>query len=290
MPPQLKAVALSLLRIGLAALAVGAVALWAGVRWLERNKLFYPNRQITVIPRSLGMGFEDVTLTTYDGVKINGWFIPKGPGPLATKDLTVLFCHGNAGNISNRVEKAAILHKLGLNVFVFDYRGFGLSEGTPDEQGTYRDADAAFVYLTVTRRIPPERLVIHGESIGNGVAIEAALRHPSRALVVESAFTSIVGMGKSVAPFLPLGLFCTQRYDNLAKLPRVGRPVLVMHSPGDEVIPYEMGRTLFAAAAEPKSWLDLKGSHDTGFYEAGEAYPEAIGAFLAEDRPDLTPR
>lgn len=281
MPPTLKAVAFSLLRIGLAALAVGAVALWAGVRWLERNKLFYPNRAITIIPRSLGMAFEDVTLTTADGVKIHGWFIPKGQGPLAAKDLTVLFCHGNAGNISNRVEKAAILHKLGLSVFVFDYRGFGKSEGTPDEQGTYRDADAAYSYLAEKRGLPPARIVLHGESIGNGIAIETSIRHPSRALIVESAFTSIVGMGKRILPYLPLGLFCTQRYDNLAKLPLVGRPVLIMHSPGDEVIPYEMGQALFAAAAEPKTFLELKGSHDSGFYEAGEAYPDAIKAFLA---------
>lgn len=281
MPPQLKAVALSLLRIGLAALAVGTVALWAGVRWLERNKLFYPNRVITVIPRSLGMAFEDVTLTTSDGVKIHGWHIPKGPGPLAAKDLTILFCHGNAGNISNRVQKAAILHKLGLNVFVFDYRGFGNSEGTPDEQGTYRDADAVYRHLAETLRIPPERIVLHGESIGNGIAIESAMRHPSRALVVESAFTSIVGMGKIAAPYLPLGLFCTQRYDNLAKLPKVGRPVLVMHSPDDEVIPFRMGQALFTAAAEPKSWLELKGGHDDAFLESGAAYPDAIKAFLA---------
>ena len=282
MPPQLKVVALALLRIGLASLAAGAVALWVGVRWLERNKLFYPSRDITVIPRSLGMAFSDVTLTTSDGVKIHGWFIPKGPGPLASQDLTVLFCHGNAGNISNRVEKAAILHKLGLSVFVFDYRGFGKSEGRPDEQGTYRDADAAYLYLTEKRGIPPARIVLHGESIGNGIAIEAAIRHPSRALIVESAFTSIVGMGKRIMPYLPLGLFCTQRYDHLAKLPHVGRPVLVMHSPGDEVIPFEMGQELFAAAAEPKSWLELKGGHDSGFYEAGEAYPTAIWTFLAQ--------
>ncbi|TBR16791.1 alpha/beta hydrolase, partial [bacterium] len=154
MPPQLKTVALSLLRIGSAALVLAAVALWAGVRWLERNKLFYPNKVITVIPRSLGMEFEDVTLTAADGVKLNGWFIPA-----AKPGLTVLFCHGNAGNISNRVEKAAILHRLGLNVFVFDYRGFGKSEGSPTEKGTYLDADAAYGYLTKTRGIPPDRIV-----------------------------------------------------------------------------------------------------------------------------------
>lgn len=278
LPPRLKAAALSLLRIVSAVTVLASVTLWAGVRWLERNKLYYPNRVITVIPRSLGMAFEDVTLTAADGVKINAWFIP-APAP----GLTVLFCHGNAGNISSRVEKAAILHKLGLSVLLFDYRGYGMSEGAPSEQGTYLDADAAYGYLTATRKIPPDRIVIHGESIGNGVAIEAARRHPSRALIVESAFTSIVGMGKSVAPFLPLGLFVRTRYDNLAKLPSVGRPVLVMHSRGDEVIPFEMGQELFAAAAPPKRFLEMKGTHDDGFLDSGPAYPEAIRAFLAGD-------
>lgn len=277
--PRLKAAALSLLRIAAAVLALSAAGLWAGVRWLERNKIYYPSRAITVIPRSLGMAFEEVSLTAADGVRLHGWFIPAAPSGRA---LTTLFCHGNAGNVSNRVEKAAILHKLGLSVLLFDYRGYGRSEGAPSEQGTYLDADAAYRYLTETRKIPPERLVIHGESIGNGVAVEAAVRHPSRALIVESAFTSIAGMGESVAPFLPLRWFVSTRYDNLAKLPKVGRPVLVMHSRGDEVIPFEMGEALFAAAAPPKRFLAMKGSHDDGYLESGPAYPEAIRAFLDE--------
>ena len=290
--PKLRAAAKSAVRVGATSLLAAAIALWAGVHWLERNRLYFPNRVITIIPRSLGMAYEDVSLTTADGVRLQGWFIPAAPfkasfkgktlmtGPLAAEDLTILFCHGNAGNISNRVDKAAILHKLGLSVFLFDYRGFGKSEGRPSEQGTYLDADAAYRYLAETRRIPPGRIVIHGESIGNGVAIETAIRHPSRALIVESAFTSIVDMGKTVLPLLPLQWFVTYRYDNLAKLPKVGRPVLVMHSREDEVIPFEMGRTLFQAAAEPKRFLELKGTHDEGFSDSGPAYPAAIRGFL----------
>jgi fermentation-respiration switch protein FrsA (DUF1100 family) len=275
---------LSLLRIGAAAFVLAMIALWAGVRWLERNKLYYPSREISVIPRTLGMPFEDVSLVTADRMRLHGWFIPAPlQGPLASEGLAILLCHGNAGNISNRVQKAALLHQLGLSVLLFDYRGFGKSEGTPSEPGTYLDADAAYAYLTQTRKIPAERIVIHGESIGNGVAIEAALRHPSRALIVESAFTSIAGMGKSVVPWLPLQWFVTWRYDNLAKLPKVGRPILVMHSRDDEVIPFAMGQALFAAACEPKRFLELKGSHNDGFAESGAAYPEAILSFLKTD-------
>ena len=293
---RIRAATQSFLRIGAAALAVSLIALWAGVHWLERNRLYYPSRGISVIPQSLGMASEDVTLVTADGVRLHGWFIPAAPfraslkgktlvrGPLASQNLTILFCHGNAGNISNRVDKAAVLHRLGLSVFLFDYRGFGKSEGSPSEQGTYLDADAAYRYLTETRKIPADRIVIHGESIGNGVAIETAVRHPSRALIVESAFTSIVGMGKTVLPHLPLEWFVTYRYDNLAKLPKVGRPVLVMHSRDDEVIPFEMGRALFEAAAEPKRFLELKGTHNDGYLDSGPAYPAAIRDFLAYQR------
>ena len=294
--PRLLSAVQSFLRVGAAALAVSLIALWAGVRWLEMNRLYYPSPVITIIPQSLGIASEDVTLTTADGVRLRGWFIPAAPfrasikdkklvtGPLAPQNLTILFCHGNAGNISNRVDKAAVLHKLGLSVLLFDYRGFGESEGSPSEQGTYLDADAAYRYLAETRKIPADRIVLHGESIGNGVAIETAVRHPSRALIVESAFTSIVGMGKSVLPWLPLDWFVTYRYDNLSKISKVGRPVLVMHSRDDEVIPYEMGRALFAAAAEPKRFLELKGTHNDGYADTGPAYPGAIRDFLAYQR------
>ena len=284
---------LSLLRIGAAALAIAVLGLWAGARWMERNRLFFPDRRLDVNPRSMGMASEDVALVTADGLRLHGWFIPAAPfkaspkdkkpvqGPLAPKGLVVLFCHGNAGNISNRVHKASLLHRLGLSVFLFDYRGFGESEGRPTEKGTYLDADAAYRYLTETRAIPPERIVIHGESIGNGVAIEAATRHPSRALIVESAFTSIVAMGKLAVSWLPLEWFVSCRYDNLAKLPKVARPVLVMHSRDDEVIPFEMGRALFQAAAEPKQFLELKGTHNDGYVESGPSYSASIRDFLA---------
>ena len=263
-----------------AAAAAALPLLWAGLRWFERANLYFPSRQFAVLPRTYGLASEEVELRAEDGVRLGAWFVPAAGGPLAGRKLVVLFCHGNAGNISDRVTKAELLHRLGLSVLLFDYRGYGTSGGRPSEKGTYRDAEAAWRWLTAARRVPPERIVLYGESLGTAVAVETALRHPPRALILESPFTSVDDMAREVFSPLPMQWVVTFHYDTLSKMPRLGCPVLVLHSSRDEIVPYRMGRRVFEAAPEPKEFLELEGSHDDGWLEAGPAYPAALRAFL----------
>ncbi|HAM36697.1 MAG TPA: alpha/beta hydrolase [Elusimicrobia bacterium] len=264
---------------------------WFGLGRLENSIIFIPSRQFAIIPASFGLAHKEVYLITSDGERLHGWFLPEAPwkpkpsarptrGPLAGKGLVLLYCHGNAGNISNRVHKADIFHRLGFSVLLFDYRGYGRSSGRASEIGTYRDAEAAYRYLVETKGFGPQRVVIYGESLGNGVALETALRHPPGALILESAFTSIADMGREIFPWLPARWVLRTRYDNLAKISRVRCPVLVMHSREDRVVPFRMGQALFAAAAQPKEFLEMIGSHDEGYIDMADAYPRTILEFL----------
>jgi len=271
-----------------AVLALG----WAGLRWFERAYIYFPAREFTAVPATFGLAHEELALRASDGVKLHGWFIPEAPGngaaargPLAERGLVLLYCHGNAGNVSGRVHKAEVFHRLGLGVLLFDYRGYGRSAGSPSEEGTYRDAQAAWQYLAEVKRLPPEKVVIYGESLGCGVALETALRHPPGALILESAFTSIADMGHELFPWLPVRWLARTRYDNLAKIPRIRAPVLVMHSSEDRLVPFRMGRALFAAAPQPKEFFEMKGDHNEGYIETGDAYPMRVRAFLERHTP-----
>lgn len=249
---------------------------WLGLRWFERASLYIPSRTVVAHPGTYGLKYEDLQLETEDGASIHGWYVEKEP-----KSLIILFSHGNAGNISSRMEKLVRLRKAGASVLLYDYRGYGQSRGRPTEKGTYRDGEAAYRWLTQVRKVPASRIVLHGESLGCGVAVELALRHPAAGLIIESGFTSTVDMGKLILPWLPVGALVRYRYDNLAKIGRVKVPVLVMHSPQDDIIPFAMGRRLFEAAPEPKTFFEMKGDHNEGFIDTGGAYVEALARFLA---------
>ncbi len=258
-----------------------APALWFLRRRFERSQMYFPILQLEATPDQAGMAYEDVYFTTGDGVRLHGWWVPAESGRRA-----VLFCHGNAGNISHRLESIAVFHRLGLNVLIFDYRGFGWSGGSPDEEGTYRDAAAAYRHLEEERGVAPERIVIFGRSLGGAVAIELARRKKAAALIVESSFTSAVAMGKLIFPYLPVGLLIRNRYDSLSKVGELRLPVLFIHSPDDELVPFEQGERLFAAAPEPKEFLPIRGGHGDGFLISGEVYLEGIDTFLKKFGPE----
>lgn len=259
----------------IAKVAVALVLFWTLLRLFEHANLYFPSRQLHALPKTYGMEFEEVRLETSDRVRLHGWFVPGSSG-----GWVLLFCHGNGGNISDRVEKLKLFHDIGLSTFIFDYRGYGLSSGWPTEKGTYRDGEAAYRYLTETKGIRPERIVLYGESLGAAIAIELASRLPAGALVAESAFTSVVEMGRRVFPFLPVRWMVHFKYDNLAKISKVGMPALFLHSPQDDIVPYDMAETLFRAAPDPKELVQLKGGHNDGFLETGRAYPQSIRDFL----------
>jgi uncharacterized protein len=235
-----------------------------------------PLAQIASTPEVRGLAYEDVTLTTADGLALHAWYLPH-PAPRGV----LLFCHGNAGNISHRLDSLQIFHRLGLAVLIFDYRGYGRSEGSPSEDGTYRDAEAAWRHLVEERGVAPAQIVLFGRSLGAAVAAELASRHTPGALILESAFTSVPDLAAELYPFLPARRLARFRYDAQSALRGVAAPVLIVHSPEDEIIPIHHGRRLYDAAAEPKAFLEIRGDHNFGFVLSGREYVDGLDRFLS---------
>lgn len=263
--------------LGILAAAYGGLALLVYI--FQSRLIFFPEteREIVATPSQIGLPYEDIQLKTSDGISLHGWYIP-APQPRGT----VLFLHGNAGNISHRLDSVQMFHRLGYSTLIFDYRGYGNSSGTPTEQGTYRDAEAAWRYLTEQRHIPSCRIVLFGESLGGAVAAWLAARQKPAALVIASGFTSVPDLGQQLYPFLPVRWLARIRYDTRESLRAVEAPVLIAHSPEDDIIPFEHGRALYAAANPPKQFLELAGGHNDGFIFMREAWVRVLGDFLGE--------
>jgi fermentation-respiration switch protein FrsA (DUF1100 family) len=240
------------------------------LRWREPSMIYYPTRPIEATPPR----YEEVYLTTSDGEKIHGWFVP------ASSPFTILFFHGNAGNISHRLDKLDIFRELGANVFIIDYRGYGRSTGKPTEQGTYRDAEAAYEYLTKTRRLSPKTIIVYGESLGSAVAVELATRVPVGGVIMEEPFTSVGDVGRKMFPFMPVQFLVKNKYDTLSKIGRINAPLLIFHSRGDEIFPFEYAERLLSAAKEPKCLVELTGNHNDAFYVSLPAYRQGLREFL----------
>lgn len=252
----------------------------AGVLYFSQSSMvYYPEigREIVATPRQAGLDYEDVKLVTMDGVALHGWFVPSAPSR-----GTVLFLHGNAGNISHRLDFLQMFHRLGYNTLIIDYRGYGNSAGTPSEQGTYQDAEAAWRHLTETRKIPSDTIALFGESLGGAVAAWLATRHRPGALVIASGFTSVPDLAAKFYPFLPVRWLSRFDYNTCAYLRAVEAPVFIAHSPEDEIIPYQHGRVLYDAAKAPKQFLELGGGHNEGFIFVRESWVQALGGFLDE--------
>jgi hypothetical protein len=258
-------------------LAVAAAYLaFAGYTFLYQDHLVYfPERGLIAHPRERGMEYEDVRLTTADGETLHGWFVPARDAR-----ATVLYFHGNAGNISHRLDRIARFHQMGLTVFIIDYRGYGQSSGRPSEAGTYEDATAAWRYLTQTRGLPPERVIVFGRSLGAAVGAWLATQTTPRALILESAFTSAPDLGAEVYPWLPVRLLSRIQYPVRDYLKGIHCPVLIVHSRADEIIPFHHGQQLFAAAHPPKEFLEIEGGHNEGFLVSGPGYVNGLEAFI----------
>jgi len=244
--------------------------------------IFFPEPHIGATPKSAGLAFEDVYVTTTDGVRINGWYVPALPTADGSA-MTLLWFHGNAGNLSDRVHQLRQLHdQLAVDIFMIDYREYGRSEGEASEAGTYLDAEAALAYLRGRPDAPGRRIVYYGQSLGAAVAVELARRSPPAGLILEAPILSIQAMAKGVVPFLPVGALISTKYDSLSKIGAVHVPLLILHGDQDEVVPYAQGRRLFAAANEPKRFFTIAGAHHNDTYVAGgTAYFDALRTFLA---------
>lgn len=243
--------------------------------FMQPTFLYSPVRELPYNPSDIGLTYEPVTFKTEDGLQLTGWYVPA-----ENAKMTVLFCHGNGGNMTHRLDSLNILNEFGLNCFIFDYRGYGKSSGKPSEQGTYLDAEAAWKWLTKTKQIAPDNIIIFGRSLGGSIASYLATKVKPKGLIVESSFTSYIDIGKKFYPYMPIRLFATFEYNTIDYIRRINCPVMIIHSRNDEVIPFEFGLRLYDAANEPKEFVEIFGTHNDGFLHSGEAYRKSWQQWL----------
>ncbi len=257
--------------------AVGYVLAAAYLYFFQEKFVYRPSVRIEATPASVGMYYEEVALVASDGVRLTGWYLP-----LTDARGTVLFCHGNAGNISHLLAVAEDAHRLGLGILLFDYRGYGQSEGTPSEEGTHRDAEAAWNYLVQEAGLAPDQIAIIGRSLGGPIAARLARDKTPAALFLEETFTSIPELGQELYPIFPGDLLARYEYPTLEYLKQVQCPVLVSHSRDDMFIVFEHGQRLYEAASQPKAFTELRGGHSSAFSEDAAMYEAGVEAFLTE--------
>lgn len=255
------------------------LALLTGVAYtgmIERHFIYFPVREMESDPSDLGLLFDEVYFVTQDGVRLFGWFVP------GDKDLVWLWFHGNAGNISHRLENLALLHhELGISIFLFDYRGYGRSEGRSSEKGTYLDAEAALAYLYSRGDINKDKIIYFGRSLGAAVAVEMARRQAPAALILESPFPSVSYMARRLYPFLPVWPLLRTKYDSLSKIVEVQAPLLVLHGDSDDIVPVEAGKEVFEAAREPKEFYIIPGArHNDTYLVGGQDYFDEMHRFI----------
>jgi len=269
---------LFMLGIWIVSIVIGIYVVFAAFLFIfQSHYVYYPERVLSADPSSIRLQFESVSFKTADGVRLFGWFIPS-----QSARGVLLFFHGNAGNISHRLESIQIFHQLGLDVFIFDYRGYGQSEGKPTEQGTYKDAEAAWRYLIEERQVSPNEVIVFGRSLGGAVASWLVQSHTPGVLILESTFTSLPDIAATLYPYLPVRPLLRFEYDTAAYLSKIDCPVLIVHSRDDEIMPFSHGRRLFEMAKEPKKFLEITGTHNDGFITSGKRYEDGLNAFISE--------
>jgi hypothetical protein len=232
--------------------------------------LYNPRQEVTYTPDELGLDFEDVVFQSADGLKLNGWYVPAN-----NSNLTILFCHGNGGNMMHCLDSINIFYNLRLNCFIFDYRGYGKSEGEPSEEGTYLDARAAYDWLVNVKKSSPNNIIIFGRSIGGSIAAQLASKVAAKSLIIESTFTSYADMGKKFYPYMPVRWFAKFKYSTIDYIKDVHCPVMIIHSRSDELVPFEFGLELYESSNEPNEFVEINGSHNDGFLVSSERYKKA---------------
>jgi len=264
---------LKLLLAGIACYSVLAL-----VVYLMQSRMLYlpdvPGRSLDRTPAAIDVGYADVAIETSDGILLHGWFIP------GDSDRVLLFFHGNAGNISHRLESVRQFLQLGLSVLIIDYRGYGQSGGRTSERGIYRDAEAAWRYLTETSETSPGRIIVFGRSMGASAAGYLAAHYRPLALIVESSFTSVPDIAAEYYPWLPVRWLSRLRHATADFVRQAACPVLVIHSRDDEIVPFRHGEAIFAAASEPRSFLELRGTHNDAFLRDERNYLAGLRSFL----------
>lgn len=236
----------------------------------QSKLIYFPERRISATPAQVGLPFENILIKVGTNT-LHGWFVAADSGA-----PVVLFCHGNAGNIGDRLEFLDLIHASGLAVFIFDYSGYGQSTGKPGEQQTYRDAEAAYQWLK-DRGYDDGDILVYGRSLGGAVAAYLSRGKRFRAVVLEAAFPSLASVGQRHYPWIPVGLVIRHRYLTSAYLRASQSPIVVVHNRHDEIVPFALGQKLFRDAPEPKTLVVAEGTHNsvTPIDWRGIAFPEA---------------
>ena len=255
---------------------IGVLLAVGYVKYLETTNIFFPVKGIEYSPDTINLNFEDVYIETQDKLKINGWFISNGEAK-----YTVLFLHGNAGNIGDRLDKIKLLYEAKANIFIIDFRGYGMSQGKPSEKGCYLDSQAAYQYLVNARKITPENIILYGESLGGAAAVDLASRVKVRGLILEGVFTKISDMVKITYPFIPSFLISV-KFDSLAKIKNVEAAKLFIHSRDDGIVPLALAKKLYAETPGPKKFCEITGDHNNAFLDSKDSYSSAIEEFIRE--------
>ncbi|MDD5194961.1 MAG: alpha/beta hydrolase [Candidatus Omnitrophica bacterium] len=245
--------------------------------FLEQKSLYHPYKDIPETPKNLGIAHEDVNFKTADGKLLNGWFVPANDA-----GLTLLYCHGNAGNMYHRLHKVKFFHEMGVNFFIFDYRGYGKSTGRPSESGLSKDAQAAYDYLISRNDVDKNKIVVYGKSLGGPIAADLCNRRQACALILEGSFATVALRAQQLYPFLPMKFLITQKYDTVAKVNNLRIPKLIVHGRADAVINFQHGEVLFSAAPEPKQFLPFEGGHNDDLFVISRAYKDQLEIFFAK--------
>ena len=249
-----------------------------GYVYLFQHRMVYvPFSELSGDPAQKGLAYQELFLESSYGNKIHAWYIPA-----QEERGVVLFCHGNAGNISHRLQTIEMLNSLNMSVFIFDYQGYGKSSGRPGEKETYQDALAAWQYLVNSRRIPPEKIFVFGRSLGGAIAADVAVGRNPAGVILESTFTSVIELATELFTYMPVRLLVRFEYDTISKLDQITSPVLIIHSSDDEIIPYAHGRKLYQSASEPRYFAEIRGGHNTGFMQSQDKYLKELDNFFSK--------
>jgi fermentation-respiration switch protein FrsA (DUF1100 family) len=273
----IRGVIFKVLRVG--ALLVGVLILgfltgcW---NWFVESQVFFPETTIEQTPLDLDLPFEDVWFTSGDLVRLHGWLIPAS----SPKHL-LLFCHGNAGNISHRLDNVRLLHNLGISVFIFDYRGYGRSQGHISEKGFYQDSEAAYAVAREWAGQNGAKLVVFGRSLGGIAATHLGATKKCDGLILESTFTNMGAMARAHYPLPFAETLLKHRLNALDEIVQVRVPILFFHGDRDRIVPIKLGRKLFKAAPNPKEFVVLPGAgHNDTYVVGGQDYFNKIESFF----------
>lgn len=247
----------------------------ADLYFRQEKYVYRPEKIWKATPASDNLAYENLAFRSSDGVGLSAWYIPS-----EASRGSVIICHGNARNMSSDLDAVKMFHEFGYHVLIMDYRGYGKSEGSPNEQGTYRDAQAAWDLLVHSKRESPDRIVICGRSLGAAIAVDLASKNPPEALILEAAFTSLPDAAQGLYPYFPVKLFSKYHYDTLDKLKRIRCPVLIVHSRDDELIPFHHAQRLYEAVAGKKDFIEIGGQHKGGYPPTLKKYQQGVKRFL----------